>query len=127
MNESCPHSWVATGFFNPLIRAYQRKIPFIGVINTDRAGFQRWQTAFRTTYRVILDPKLTLIDALGGKSAPSVFEIAPGGRIQRSWIGLSKPILRDLNRRLAVLSKLPPAKLNETGVPNATQIGCSLH
>ena len=125
LNETCPHSWVATGYYDSLARAYGRKLNVIGVINTDAAGVQRWKTRFKPTYPIYPDANAVAIRQLGGTSAPSLFWIDEKFKTREKWVGISKKLLSDLNKTMARQARLPLLRLDLSDAPPSTQIGCS--
>jgi len=124
IHQTCPHSWVATPYFDQLSKAYGAKTPVVGIINADQKGYLAWQDRFHVPYRVLQDPSKTWMKTLHAPSSPWVLKIGTGGNILRSWGGLSVGILRSINSDMALTSKLPAIKLKTDGAPTVRQYGC---
>jgi hypothetical protein len=124
LNETCPHSWVATGYYDQIVANYGRKAKFTAVINTDQEGLVRWRNRFKPTYPVLTDPKAALIHQLGGVSAPTALQIDRRGIVMRRWVGLSKEMLKQINGAVASSCNVSVRGLNLEGAPATTQIGC---
>ena len=125
LNETCPHSWVATGYYDQIVANYGRKAKFMAVINTDQAGLMRWRNRFKPNYPVLIDPKAALIHKLGGVSAPTALEVDQRGMVIRRWVGLSKEMLKQINGAVAASCNVSARGLQLEGAPATTQIGCS--
>jgi hypothetical protein len=124
LNETCPHSWVATGYYDQIVANYARKAKFTAVINSDQAGLVRWRNRFKPSYPVLTDPKAALIHKLGGVSAPTVLQVDPRGMVTRRWVGLSKELLKQINVAVAASCKVSASGLKLEGAPATTQTGC---
>jgi hypothetical protein len=125
LNETCPHSWVATGYYDSLARAYGRKLNVIGLINTDAAGVRRWKARFKPTYPIFPDVNADAIRQLGGTSAPAIFWVDEKLRTRQKWVGISKNLLSNLNLTMSREARLAVLPLDLSDAPSSTQIGCS--
>ena len=124
IHQTCPHSWVATPYFDQLSQAYGSKTPIVGVINADQPGYSAWQERFVVKYRVLQDPKATWMKFFRATSSPWVVKIGRGGKVVKSWGGLSVGILQSINQDMALTTRRPLIRLNTEGAPSVRQFGC---
>ncbi len=124
IHQTCPHSWVATPYFDQLSHAYGSITPVVGVINADQPGYFTWQERFHVRYRVLLDPKSTWMKSFKATSSPWVVKIGHGGKVLNSWGGLSVGILQSLNADMAATAHRPLVRMNTEGAPTIRQYGC---
>jgi peroxiredoxin len=115
---SCPVCQYAFPYLERIFKAYPASpVTLVGVSQNEKketAGFAR---EYGITFPLLLDDTRTYqaSNAYGLTNVPTIFLIAPGGKIELSIVGWSKRDLEDLNARVAQASGIAAAKLFKSG------------
>jgi peroxiredoxin len=124
ISTSCPVSKAATPHYTAYAKAYASQgLTVVGVVNDDKAGFDRWNATHKVAYPVVLDPDYKVIKAYGIAKAPSAVLIGKNGKVIKAWTGYSKAILTETNSLTAKTVGKPAAKLEFAGAPASWQAG----
>jgi|SRR5688572_6340096 peroxiredoxin len=124
ISTSCPVSKAATPHYNALAKTYASQgLSVVGVVNGDKAAFDRWNATHKVPYPVVLDPDYKVIKAYGITKAPSAALVAKNGKVIKSWTGYSKQILVETNELAAKAVGKTATKLEFAGAPASWQAG----
>ena len=124
ISTSCPVSKAATPHYTTFAKAYAKQgLTVVGVLNSNKAGFDTWNATHKVPYPVVLDPDYKTIKAYKVTKAPSAVLIGKNGRVIKSWTGYSKQVLVEANQLSAKAVGKPAAKLEFAGVPAGWQAG----
>ncbi|MDQ2986100.1 MAG: TlpA family protein disulfide reductase [Armatimonadota bacterium] len=124
ISTSCPVSRAATPHYTAIAKAYANQgLTVVGVVNDDKAGFDRWNATHKVPYQVVLDPDKKIIKAYGITKAPSGVLVARNGSVIKSSTGYSKQVLVDTNELAAKAIKKPVTKLDFAGAPASLNAG----
>ena len=124
ISTSCPVSKAATPHYTAFAKAYASQgLSVVGVVNDDKAGFDKWNATHKVGYPVVLDPDYKVIKAYGIAKAPSAVLVGKNGKVIKSWTGYSKQILVETNELAAKSVGKAAAKLEFAGAPASWQEG----
>src|SRR5688572_28393219 len=103
ISTSCPVSKAATPHYNALAKTYASQgLSVVGVVNGDKAAFDRWNATHKVPYPVVLDPDYKVI---------------------KSWTGSSTHILVETNELAAKAVGNTATNLEFAGAPASWQAG----
>jgi peroxiredoxin len=124
ISTSCPVSKAATPHYSVLAKTYAAQgMNVVGVVNDDKAGFDKWNATHKVPYATVLDPDYKVIKAYGITKAPSAVLIGKNGKVIKSWTGYSKQILVETNELAAKSVGKAASKLEFAGAPASWQAG----
>ena len=124
ISTSCPVSKAATPHYTAFAKAYASQgLNVVGVVNDDKAGFDKWNATHKVSYPVVLDPDYKVIKAYGIAKAPSAVLVGKTGKVIKAWTGYSKQILVETNELAAKSVGKAAAKLEFAGAPASWQAG----
>jgi len=116
---SCPVCQLAFPYLERLYQAYGEKAKFTlaGISQNDAGDTKAFNRSYGVTFPVLLDDtrKYPASNAYGLTNVPSIFLVSSEGEIELSSVGWSKADFEELNRRLAEVSGVSPAKLFRSG------------
>ena len=113
----CPVCQYAMPFVERLYRAYRGKAQVVAVSQNPRKETQLFLKEYGITMPVLLDDPdhYAASNAYGLTNVPTIFLIAPGGKIEVSSVGWNRADLEEINRRLAEEASRPAAALFHRG------------
>lgn len=118
ISNTCPVSKAATPQYQKMAKAFTKEgIRFIGVINTNKDGFDEWNRIHAAIYPVVLDPSYKIIRSYGVTKAPSMVLIGKDGKVVKFWTGYSKGFLDEQVTMSAKALGRGPSKLDFQGAP----------
>ena len=124
ISTSCPVSKAATPHYTAFAKAYESQgLSVVGVLNSNKAGFDTWNALHKVPYQVVLDPDYKVIKSYKVTKAPSAVLIGKNGRVIKAWTGYSKQTLVEANQLAAKAVGKPAAKLEFAGAPASWQAG----
>jgi len=124
ISTSCPVSKAAMPHYEAFAKAYADKgLTVIGVLNDDKAGFEKWNKLHNVSYPVVLDPEHKIIKAYHIAKAPSAVLVGKNGKVIKAWTGYSKQQLVETNELTAKAVGKPAPKLEFAGAPASWQAG----
>ena len=108
---SCPVCQFTFPFLQRLAERYAGDgVTFLGVSQDDAKSTQEFNREFGVKFPVLLDEEnYPVSNAYGLSSVPTIFLIAPGGKVTVSCMGFGKSDLEQIANTLAERRKLPPA------------------
>jgi peroxiredoxin len=124
IGHECPVNGRAIKFYSQVAKGYEGKINFVGIIDTDKAGYTTWQNNFKATYPVIFDKDLALIKTFKAKRSPWSVLLDKKGNVVKEWPGYSVPDINDLSKTIAKTAGVKTVKIDTTGAPKETRYGC---
>lgn len=123
IGHTCPINADAVKYYNSIANAYKGKLNFVGVIDTDAAGYAAWQKKFKGPYPVIFDPDLKIIKAFEAERSPWTILVGADGKIIEEWHGYSTGYLNETNSVLAKSTKMKAPKIDVAGAPEQPRYG----
>jgi len=123
IGNTCPVNSQAVKYYNNIAAAYKGKVNFIGVIDTDEAGYKVWQKRFNAPFPVIFDPELKIISSYKAERSPWTFMIDAKGVIVQEWPGYSIGELNQMGYAIAKANKIKAVKLDTKGAPDQPRYG----
>ncbi|MEO7453799.1 MAG: TlpA disulfide reductase family protein [Fimbriimonadales bacterium] len=124
ISTSCPVSKAATPHYTAFANAYASQgLTVIGVVNSDKAGFDKWNATHKVPYQVVPDPDYNIINSYKIGKAPSAVLVGKNGRVIKAWTGYSKQFLVETNNLAAKSVGKPAPKLEFAGAPASWQAG----
>ncbi len=123
IGHTCPINAQAVTYYNRVATAYKGKVNFVGVIDTDAAGYKAWQNQFKAPYPVIFDKDLKIIRSYKAERSPWTILVSPQGNIQKVWEGYSIGEINELSASIAGATKSQVAKIDTTGAPKNPRAG----
>ncbi|MGI8922432.1 MAG: peroxiredoxin family protein [Fimbriimonadales bacterium] len=118
IGTTCPVSRIATPQYTKYARAYRAQgIKVIGVVNSGKDGFLKWNEAHAAPYPVVLDPGYKVIKAYGVEKAPSSALIGKDGKVIKFWSGFSRGFLEETSAASAKALGKAPIKIDFKGAP----------
>lgn len=101
---SCPTCQYALPFYDRLFKAYKNQhVTLVGVSQNDARDTGAFAQEFGITFPILLDDtqKYAVSNAYGLTNVPTTFWVAPGGEIEVTSVGWSKPEFEQINRKMA--------------------------
>lgn len=123
IGNTCPVNAQAVKYYNNIANAYKGKVNFIGVIDTDEAGYKEWQKRFNAPYPVVFDPELKIISAYKAERSPWSFMVDNKGLIVQEWPGYSIGELNEMGSAIAKSNKIKTVKFDVKGAPEQPRYG----
>ncbi len=123
IGASCPVNAEAVKYYNRVATAYKGSVNFIGVIDTDAAGYKKWQQRFNAPYPVMFDPSQKIIKAYKAERSPWTVFLAPTGKVGEEWPGYSVTDVNELGAMIAKSAKVPVKKIDTAGAPTSSRFG----
>ncbi len=124
ISTSCPVSKAAMPHYEAFAKAYADKgLTIVGVLNDDKAAYDKWNKSHNVSYPVVLDPDYKVIKAYNIVKAPSAVLVGKNGKVIKSWTGYSKQLLIETNEMAAKAVGKPASKLEFAGAPASWQAG----
>lgn len=123
IGHTCPVNNQAVKFYNSLADAHKGKVNLVGIINTDKAGYDRWQARHKSPYQVVFDPSMKIIGAYEAQRSPWTVLVDAQGNIVESWPGYCVKTLNEMNASMARLAKTKVPKIETAGAPENTRFG----
>lgn len=115
---TCPTCQLALPYFERLFQTYGGgSVTFVGVSQNERDGAVAFAREYGLTFPIALDDtsRYPASNAYGLTNVPTVFFIAPGGRVEMAIVGWSKRDMEELNARLAQAAGSPRQPLFRPG------------
>jgi peroxiredoxin len=106
---TCPVCQYAMPFVERLYRAHKDHARIVGISQHPRKETAQFRREYGITLPTLLDDQDTYpaSNDYGLTNVPTVFLIAPGGKIEISSVGWNKKDLQEINRRLAHVASVP--------------------
>jgi peroxiredoxin len=124
ISTSCPVTADATKYYDRLAKAYAKDgVPVVGIVNDGKDGYANWQKVHKVSFGSILDPEYNVIQAYGVFASPSAVLVAPGGKVQRVWVGWGQKEIREASEAIAKHLRKTPPRIDLTGAPAAGAVG----
>lgn len=123
IGSTCPVNAQAVKYFNSIASAYKGKVNFLGVIDADKAGYDKWQKRFNSPFPVVFDPNLKIIHAYNAERSPWAVMVDSKGVIVDEWQGYSVEYLTEIGAAIAKSSKTKAVKVNTSGAPGRPTYG----
>lgn len=123
IGHTCPVNAQAVKFYQRLEASTRGKVNFVGVIDTDEAGYKTWQAKNKATYPVIFDPNLKIIKAFKAQASPWSVILDAKGNVADEFPGYSEYDLKAHSTLLAKLAKTTFAPLDTAGAPKDSRYG----
>lgn len=123
IGHTCPVNAQAVKYYNNLSNAYKGKVNFVGVIDTDKAGYTEWQKRFKAPYPVIFDPNLKTIKTYKAERSPWTVLVGADGKIIEEWPGYSVAYLNELGAGIAKAGKTKVVSFDTKGAPESARYG----
>lgn len=123
IGHTCPVNNLAAKYYQRLEANTRGKVNFVGVIDTDAAGFKTWQATHKATYPVIFDPSLKIVKAYKAQASPWTVILDANGKIIEEFPGYSESDLKAHSSLLAKLAKTKFAPLDAKGAPKDARYG----
>jgi cytochrome c biogenesis protein CcmG/thiol:disulfide interchange protein DsbE len=111
---SCPVCQLAAPYLDKISKAYGNgRVTLVGVSQNSREDTLAFMKEFGVTFPVALDPESSYpaSNAYGLTNVPSLFLIAPDGKIALSSVGWVKAEIDDVNARIARAAGKPKAAI----------------
>ena len=114
---TCPVCQYAMPFLERIYRAHQGKAQIVAVSQHPRKETQLFLREYGITMPVLLDDpeRYPASNAYRLTNVPTVFLIAPGGKIEVSSVGWDRKDMETINRRVAEAVSLPVHPLFHRG------------
>lgn len=123
ISTSCPVSKAAMPHYSAFAKAYADKgLTVVGILNDDKAAYDKWNKTHNVSYPVVLDPNYEIIKAYKIAKAPSAV-LVKDGKVIKVWTGYSKQQLAETNELAAKAVGKPAPKLEFAGAPTSWQAG----
>jgi peroxiredoxin len=108
---SCPVCQFTFPFLQRLAERYAGDgVTFLGISQDNAKSTKEFNQEFGVKFPVLLDEEnYPVSNAYGLTSVPTIFLIAPSGKVNVSCMGFSKSDLEEIANSLAERRKLPPA------------------
>lgn len=124
ISTTCPVTAEATKYYDRISKAYAKEgVTVVGVVNDGAEGYNAWQKIHKTSFGSLLDPEYKVISAYGVYASPTTILVAPGGKVEKVWIGYGQKELKAANEAIANLIGKPTAKVDFAGAPMNTALG----
>lgn len=123
IGHTCPVNAQAVRYYNRVAEAYKNRVNFVGVIDTDRAGYTTWQRRFNSPFPVIFDPEMRIIKAYKAERSPWTIFIDKDGKIQNEWPGYSIGEINELGEAIARANRIRPVAIDTSGAPQTPRFG----
>lgn len=119
IGHTCPVNAKALPYYNKVALANKdgKKVKFIGVIDTDEAGFKRWNAKEKVPYTVVFDPNLSIIRSYKAQRSPWVVVVDGKKSVAETQTGYSQKSLSDLNVMMAKLEGKAAKAVDLKGTP----------
>ncbi len=124
IQDGCPCSVAAEGFFNGLHASYRGRVRFVGIIDDDAEDARKWADRNGVPFPLVPDKSLKITREFGAENSAYVALIDRDGKLDAFWPGFSVSMLRDLNARIARLSGLKEEPIDTTDAPDELYSGC---
>jgi len=121
----CPCSNDADPLYRRVYSAFDGKVPFVGVINTDTELTKKWLARHKPQYPIVMDPQLKIIKSYEVSQSAYLALVGADGRIERLWPGYSQQMLRELHDAISRLTKWKGKPLDVAYAPKEISSGCS--
>jgi peroxiredoxin len=114
---TCPVCQYALPFVERIHQAHRGRALVVGVSQHPKKETAQFTRDYGITFPVLLDDEHTyaVSNAYGLTNVPTIFLVAPGGKIQVSSVGWSRKDLEEINRRLAAEASVSPPPLFHRG------------
>ena len=114
---TCPVCQYAMPFVERLFRAHQDHARIVGVSQHPKKETAQFRREYGITVPILLDEpdSYPASNAYGLTNVPTIFLVAPDGRIEISSVGWNKKDLEEINRRLARAASVPPPAVFHRG------------
>lgn len=115
---SCPTCQYTFPFLERLAHAYPReKVTVVGVSQNERSDTAAFAEKFGISFPLSLDDthSYPVSNQYGLTNVPTIFLIAPDGKIEITSVGWLRADLEDISKRLAAAAGVAPAKIFHHG------------
>jgi len=115
---SCPVCQYAFPYLERIFKAYgDTKVKLYGVSQDPKTETEAFAREYGVTFPILLDDTKTYpaSNAYGLTNVPSIFLVAPAGKVKLSSVGWSKAEMEDLNRFVAEQNGVAPKPLFQPG------------
>ncbi len=123
IQTTCPVNADALSYYKQIGTAYKDKVNFVGVIDTDEAGFADWQKEFGAKFPVVFDEGKTIIRSYEAIASPWIVVVNPKGEVSTVHKGYSVGRLNELNTLMAAAAGVKAAKIDTKGAPTSEAFG----
>lgn len=101
IGHTCPTNNAAIKYIHQVANQKREKVEFVGIIDTNAAGFNKWNAKNKAEYPVLLDTDLKTIRAYKAERSPWFIVVNKNGEVIQTDKGYSEGSLRELNAKLA--------------------------
>jgi len=116
---SCPVCQFAMPYLQRIFKAHENsaRVTIVGISQDSAADTQAFNKKYGITFPVLLDEprRYPASNAYRLTTVPTVFLVAPDGRIELSSAGWSRAEMQELSERLAAAGGAAPARLFSPG------------
>jgi peroxiredoxin len=123
IKHDCPINNRAIKYYNRIGAAYPGTARVVGVINGDKALYEKWAATGQPTYPVLFDPEQDITDGFRVKKSPWVVMVNMDGTVGREWNGYSVGQLGEINTATAGAAGVPAATVDLGGAPEKPTAG----
>ncbi|MFM9872218.1 MAG: redoxin family protein [Fimbriimonadaceae bacterium] len=125
IGNTCPINAKALPMVNKFANTANadKKVKFVGIIDTDMEGYKAWNKRFNAKYPVLLDEDKEVIAAFGAQRSPWFVVVNSKGEVVHTDKGYSKKSLQSMNERVAKLNGVEPVKVDLSKAPVDMQFG----
>lgn len=125
IGNTCPINAKALPMVNKFANTANadKKVKFVGIIDTDMAGYKAWNKRFNAKYPILLDSDKDVIAAFGAQRSPWFVVVNNKGEVVHTDKGFSKKSLQGMNERIAKLNGVEPVKVDLGNAPVDMQFG----
>ncbi|MDI9639724.1 redoxin domain-containing protein [Kamptonema cortianum] len=125
IKSSCPINADALPFVNQIGNGYltAKKVKFVGIIDEDKAGFDRWNKKWGAKYLVLFNKNKSTIQAYGAQRSPWFNVVSPTKSVTKVDQGYSSNQLDSLNKMMANTAGTKAVALKLSGAPSSLTYG----
>lgn len=124
--NGCPCSIDAEPLFHKLYELHKDHVEFAGAMPSPQQEAADWKRDAKVPYDVLLDPSAQVALSFGAERSVYCVLINQEGRIDHMWPGYSESMLKEVNKRLALLTGVEEKPLDTAYAPKELSSGCSL-
>lgn len=124
IRDGCPCSVRFEPIFHRLERGLRPGVGFVGVIDASIEVARAYVQKNQVPYPVLADPDHRLIKLFHAKNAAYVALVNREGIVESLWPGCSADMMRDLNRKAALLAGFEEPPFNPSEMPGPLTTGC---
>ncbi len=125
IQRDCPCSKEAAPFISQLAEHYRGRFTVVGVIDSNARDAKAWILETGAKFTVVPDPQQAIIHAYKAPTANYLTMVDARGRIYKSYPGVGRTILTDLNIHIAAQTKHAAMTTKFDSAPKKPVIGCT--